>query len=101
MVFRRITTPFLVTSVLVLGWLLPAAAQRTTIPLDGTWSVAEGIQPEQVPTSFDHEVAVPGLTNQAQPAFPDVDRYETHEFVFTMKHNAVLPKSEKCEPPTK
>ena len=40
---------------------------------------------------------MPGLTNQAQPAFPDVDRYETHEFVFTMKHNAVLPKSEKCD----
>jgi hypothetical protein len=65
--------------------------------LDGTWSVAEGSRPEEIPPRFDHQVAVPGLTNQARPAFPDVDRYETHEFVFTMKNNAVLPKSEKCE----
>ena len=97
MVFRRITMPVLVASVVALGWPLPAAAQRTTLSLDGTWSVAEGIQAEEVPASFDHKVAVPGLTNQARPAFPDVDRYETHEFVFTMKHNGVLPASEKCE----
>jgi len=97
MVFRRIAMPVLVASVVALGWLLPAAAQRTTLSLDGTWSVAEGIQAEEVPASFDHKVAVPGLTNQARPAFPDVDRYETHEFVFTMKHNGVLPASEKCE----
>ncbi|MGA2258093.1 MAG: hypothetical protein ABSG53_25795, partial [Thermoguttaceae bacterium] len=89
--------PVFVATVIAFGWLLPAAAERTTLSLDGTWSVAEGIQPEKVPTSFNHKVAVPGLTNQAQPAFPDVDRYETHEFVFTMKHNEVLPKSEKCE----
>ncbi len=97
MVIRRITMPVLVASVVALGWPLAAAAQRTTLSLDGTWSVAEGIQPEEIPPRFDHQVAVPGLTNQARPAFPDVDRYETHEFIFTMKNNAVLPKSEKCE----
>jgi len=97
MTFPRITMPVLVASVVALGWPLAAVAQRTTLSLDGTWSVAEGVQPGEIPTRFDHTVAVPGLTNQAKPAFADVDRYETHEFIFTMKNNAVLPKSEKCD----
>ena len=91
MVFRRITMPVLVAAIAALGGPFPAAAQRTTLPLDGTWSVAEGVRPEEIPARFDHTVAVPGLTDQAQPAFPDVDRYETHEYVYTMKRNGVLP----------
>jgi hypothetical protein len=31
------------------------------------------------------------------PAFPDVDRYQTYEYILTMKNNGVLPKSATCE----
>ena len=50
-----------------------AAAQRTTISLDGTWQVTDGIAPDAIPANFDHTVAVPGLANQAKPSFPDID----------------------------
>ena len=87
------------------AWLLPAAillvsgrayAERMIVPLDGRWSVEEGVAAEDLPAAFSHTVAVPGLTNQAQPNFPDVDQYETHEYVFTMKRYGILPAAEKC-----
>ena len=56
-----------------------AAAERTTISLDGTWRVTDGIAPDAIPANFDHTVAVPGLANQAKPSFPDVDNYMTKE----------------------
>ncbi|MCX6865185.1 MAG: hypothetical protein NTV46_03010 [Verrucomicrobia bacterium] len=61
--------------VLVVGCVLlpaPAAADgRRVISLDGTWQVAEGAMGE-VPKTFDHQVAVPGLADMAQPAFEAV-----------------------------
>ena len=52
----------------------PAAAQgtapspRTVISLDGAWQIAEG-KMEQVPTTFDRTVPVPGLVSLATPPF--------------------------------
>jgi beta-galactosidase len=94
---RRLVLPILVVVVFLLCWSHPAAAERTIVPLDGTWSVAESVGPEEIPARFDHTVPVPGLTHQAKPPFPDVDQYETHEFVLTMKRDGVWPHSEKCE----
>jgi len=51
----------------------PAHADRLVVPLDGTWSVDESAGANETPASFSHTVAVPGLTNQAQPPFPDVE----------------------------
>jgi len=87
MVSRRIAMSVLVAYVSVFGCLRLASAQRTPLSLDGTWSVGESVQPEEFPSSFDHRVAVPGLTKQAVPAFPDVDRYQTYEYILTMKNN--------------
>jgi hypothetical protein len=61
------------------------------------WQVEEGVAADEMPAAFTHEVPVPGLTRQARPAFPDVDHYETHEFVWTMKRYGVLPASEVCQ----
>jgi len=74
-----------------------ALADRIVVPLDGQWQVEEGVAPDAVPRSFSHEVAVPGLTNQARPAFPDVDQYDTHEYVVTMNRYKVEPPLEPCE----
>jgi hypothetical protein len=74
-----------------------AVAATEIVPLDGTWLVEEGVSPDAMPVSFSRKVAVPGLTDQAHPAFADVDRYETHEFVWTMKYYDVLPATESCE----
>ena len=97
MIIRQIAIRVLVASISLLAWLDLAAAQRTTLSLDGTWSVGESVQPEEIPASFEHKAPVPGLTKQARPAFPEVDRYETYEYILTMKNNGVLPKSQKWE----
>jgi hypothetical protein len=73
-------------------------AQRITIPLDGTWSVAESMEPDAIPTSFSHTGPVPGLTHSAAPKFPDVDEYHTHEWAYTVtKRDNVAPLSESVE----
>lgn len=59
-------------------------AQRIEIPLDGEWTIEESIAPDAIPASFTHTVTVPGLSNQAQPPFPDVDHYESREFILSM-----------------
>ena len=48
-----------------------AQESRKTLSLDGTWQLAEGTL-DAVPKSFDHQVAVPGLVDMAQPAFEEV-----------------------------
>jgi hypothetical protein len=68
-----------------------ALAAGEVVSLDGAWRVEEGIAAEAMPASFSHKVPVPGLTHQARPAFPDVDQYETHEYVFTMQSHGLLP----------
>jgi hypothetical protein len=78
---------------MLLAWQ-PAKAERIVLSLDGTWAVADGVSAESIPVKFDHEVAVPGLTDQATPHFADVDHYETHEYLLTMTSNGVLPGSE-------
>lgn len=74
-----------------LAGLLPSFAARDVLSLNGQWGVEEGVAPDAMPAAFSHTVPVPGLTHQAQPAFADVDQYETHEFIFTMKRYGVLP----------
>ena len=72
-------------------------ADRNVLSLDGSWSVEDGVLAEEIPATFSHTVMVPGLTNQARPILADVDQYETHEYVFTMKRYGVLPASETCD----
>ena len=52
---------------------------RLTVPLDGTWQIADSLLPDEVPAVFDHTGPVPGLTNLALPPFPDVDRFVSAE----------------------
>jgi beta-galactosidase len=55
---------------LLLGGLFPSSsllAQRMTVPLDGTWQLAEG-SADQQPSQFEHKVTVPGLVDLAVPA---------------------------------
>ena len=48
----------------------PAAAERVTVPLDGTWQVGESVAATPVPTSFSRRAPVPGLANLAEPRIP-------------------------------
>jgi hypothetical protein len=78
---------FALSAALALGALLatpaaPAAwAQRLTVDLDGTWEIADSVEADAMPPSFDHTVAVPGLVHNATPPFPDVDVFHSVELV--------------------
>ena len=66
---------------------------REIVSLDGEWSIEEGLEPESIPASFGHTVAVPGLAHLAAPPFPDVDQYETREYILNMIGFGVMPPS--------
>jgi len=88
------------TAVLIFAAMLivPAHAQRITIPLDGTWSIGESMEPDAIPTLFPHTAPVPGLAHSATPGLPDVDEYHTHEWAYTVtKRDHVLPFTESVE----
>ncbi len=63
-----------------------AQKKSSTINLNGIWEVEEGIDSLKIPQKFKHNVEVPGLTNQAKPAFVHVDMYNTPEMNFDLKN---------------
>ncbi len=69
-----------------------AASGRVSVSLDGSWEVGESVGAE-MPAAFGHRAPVPGLTNLAQPAFADVDRFDSHE---SLRHPWV--KSSRATP---
>ncbi|WP_404423704.1 glycoside hydrolase family 2 TIM barrel-domain containing protein [Nibricoccus sp. IMCC34717] len=73
----------LVCCAVLLVFLNPLRAQvhRDTLSLDGEWEVAESVGGNTLPASYGHRAPVPGLTNLAQPAFADVDQFETREVI--------------------
>jgi beta-galactosidase len=58
---------------------LGAAPGRALQSLDGSWQIADGKSPTQIPAAFTRTVPVPGLANLAKPAFPDVDKFISRE----------------------
>lgn len=64
-----------VTKLLIFLWLSVglgyASADRTVLSLDATWDIAEGTISE-APARFEHRVPVPGLVDEARPAFSGV-----------------------------
>jgi hypothetical protein len=81
--------------------LLPsvAAAERVTLPLNGTWQVGESVAPEPAPRSFPSTVVVPGLVHNATPAFPDVDAFDSIELVNNKIAQGRLPESARVAAP--
>lgn len=79
---RAVSRPIQVAAVVVSAWLLNgswAFSQRVTLSLDGEWEAADSVQAEVIPSTFGHRTPVPGLMNQARPAFVDVDQFESRE----------------------
>ena len=71
-------------------------AGRTTIPLDGTWQIAQGDM-ENVPTEFGATVPVPGLVDMAEPAFEEVgvksEKRQAFWYRKQFKIDGSIPKS--------
>jgi hypothetical protein len=71
-----------------------ASAERAVISLDGQWEIAEGTM-EAAPTRFEHRVPVPGLLDEARPAFAEVglksDRREAFWYRRTFRVKGEVP----------
>lgn len=70
-----------------------ASTLGKTLSLDGLWQVADSVTPSNQPLNFNHTVAVPGLVNQAQPAFADVDKFQSMELTTALIRMQKLPES--------
>lgn len=72
-------------------------AQRATLSLNGDWKMADSVAAEPAPAEFAHTAPVPGLANLAVPAFRDVDRFDSREFIQTSIREKKLPESARVE----
>ena len=77
----------------------PAFAERVTVPLDGTWQIADSVAAEPAPKAFPATVSVPGLVHNATPAFPDVDAFDSIELVNNKISQKLLPESARVQAP--
>ena len=91
--------PFLAPVALLALAAAPARAERVTLPLNGTWQIADSVAAEPVPTAFRATVAVPGLVHNATPAFPDVDAFDSLELVANQIAQKLRPESARVASP--
>ncbi|HSD67248.1 MAG TPA: glycoside hydrolase family 2 TIM barrel-domain containing protein, partial [Vicinamibacteria bacterium] len=77
----------------------PAAAERVTLSLNGTWQVADSVAAEPAPKVFPATVAVPGLVHNATPAFADVDAFDSLELVANQIAQKRRPESARVPSP--
>ena len=70
-----------------------SAAGRIIVPLDGEWEIEDSVAPDQIPKVFRHKAPVPGLAHIATPAFPDVDQFQSREYLANMMSLGEIPDS--------
>jgi beta-galactosidase len=75
------------------GCVAAANPGRVILNLDGEWAIGESMEADRMPSMFGHRVQVPGLINQAQPRFPQVDEFESRELIDKKVRMKLLPES--------
>jgi len=73
--------------------ILSNAADRTIIPLDGTWDIEDSKDPEGIPLRWTHKAPVPGLAHSAQPSFPQVDEFDSRQLLLNRARDGKVPRS--------
>src|ERR1035437_909026 len=69
------------------------ATDRTTISLNGTWQIEDSKEAEAIPVAWNRKVPVPGLAHSAQPAFPQVDQFDSRMLLQNRVGQGKLPKT--------
>ena len=69
------------------------ATERTTISLNGTWEIEDSKEAEAIPVAWNHKVPIPGLAHSAEPAFPQVDQFDSRMFIQNRISQDKLPKN--------
>ncbi len=73
------------------AWSVAEQPKRTTLSLNGTWGIADSVSGDVVPSEFTHQVPVPGLVHSAEPAFPDVDQFQSRELLSNLVRKGTYP----------
>ena len=69
------------------------AGDRTTISLNGTWQIEDSKDADAMPASWHHKVPVPGLAHSSEPAFPQVDQFDSRMLIQNRVGQGKVPKS--------
>ena len=69
------------------------AGERTTISLDGAWEIEDSKDADAVPTAWNHRAPVPGLAHSAQPAFAQVDEFDSRQLILNRARDGKVPRS--------
>lgn len=69
------------------------ATDRTTISLNGTWQIEDSKEAEAIPVAWSHKVPMPGLAHSAQPAFSQVDQFDSRMSIQNRVDEGMLPNS--------
>lgn len=90
---RSLFTVSVILANLAAATLSLSATSRTTISLNGKWQIEDSKGAESIPNSWNHEVAVPGLAHSAEPAFPQVDQFDSRMLIQNRVSQGKLPKT--------
>ncbi|PYV10353.1 MAG: hypothetical protein DMG23_08015, partial [Acidobacteria bacterium] len=71
----------------------PARGQRIEMSLNGRWQIEDSVSADQSPQTFRHTVPVPGLAHLAEPAFPEIDQFDSREVISNRVGSGILPEA--------
>ena len=71
----------------------PARGQRIEMSLNGRWQIEDSVSADQMPQTFRHTVPVPGLAHLAEPAFPEIDQFDSREVISNRVGSGILPEA--------
>jgi len=92
MIARFLFKSFVILTAVAAPTLFLWATDRTTISLNGTWQI-EDSKEEEIPVAWNHKVPVPGLAHSAEPAFPQVDQFDSRMSIQNRVGQGKLPKT--------
>src|ERR1700687_128478 len=90
---RSLFKSFVMLAAVAAPSLSLGATGRTTISLNGTWQIEDSKDAEAIPVAWNHKVAVPGLAHSAEPAFPQVDQFDSRMLIQNRVGQGKLPKT--------
>jgi beta-galactosidase len=90
---RSVFTSFVLLAAVTTPSLSLWATSRTTISLNGMWQIEDSKDAQPIPISWNHKVAVPGLAHSAEPAFPQVDQFDSRMLIQNRVSQGKLPKT--------
>jgi hypothetical protein len=92
---RSLFKSFVMLAAVAAPTLSLGATGRTTISLNGTWQIEDSKDAEAIPVAWNRKVkvAVPGLAHSAEPAFPQVDQFDSRMSIQNRVGEGKLPKT--------